>query len=275
MALGGCGSCDEHQDGINALESIIGRNVDYTLVWGWADSASDLMYAFTYLENEFPTGTLHYDVPMVISGHTFADDYSGSDDATYLSVAQTIAARDPNGYIRIGHEMNGSGYDWEAPGPAGSQAEFVLAFQHLVTLFRSVSPGFKFVWNPGAGNCCGVDSLPTYPEDEYTDVISLDIYEDAWVAQTYAPADRWNYMLTEGDRSLTFYAQFAAQHGKLMAFDEWASATDDGFFINNMCAWMQQNPIAYQMWWNSNDAFSSYLPNMPNITAAFQQCFGN
>jgi len=82
-------------------------------------------------------------------------------------------------------------------------------------------------------------------------------------------------MLDMQGRGLTWFGQFAAQQGKPVAFDEWASATDDGFFINNMCTWMQQNNVIYQMWWNSNDSFTSYLPNMPNNAAAFKQCFGN
>jgi hypothetical protein len=272
--LGGCGSCDEHQDGIDVLQTLINRPVDYILVWGWAQTPGDLMYAFHYLESEFPTGTLHYDVPMIISGHTFADGYDGSDDATYLDVAQTIASRDPNGIIRIGHEMNG-GYDYQMNGPAGTSAEFVLCYQHLVQLFRSVSPGFTFVWNPGAG-MSGGDFLPTYPGDDYVDYVSFDIYEDAWLATSFDSTDRWNYFLDDGGRGLNWLSDFAIQHNKLIAFDEWGSATDDGFFITNMYNWMQAHSdrMGYQMYWDSDSGFPGSFATHPVNAATFKQLFG-
>jgi hypothetical protein len=274
VLLGGCGGCDEHQSGIEALEALIHRSADYTLVWGWAQTAGDLMYAFHYLEDEYPTGTLHYDVPMLISGHTFADCYNGNDDATYQDVAQTIAARDPNGVIRIGHEMNG-GYDYQMNGPAGSAAEFVLCYQQLVQIFRSVSPGFTFVWNPGAG-ASGGDFTTTYPGDAYVDYVSFDIYEDAWIAQSFDAADRWSYFLDDGGLGLNWLADFATQHDKLIAFDEWASATDDGVFITNMYDWMQAHGdrMAYQMYWDSDSAFPGSFATHPVNAATFQQLFG-
>jgi len=274
VLLGGCGSCDEHESGIDALDALINRPVDYVLVWGWAQTAGDLTYAFHYLEDEYPTGTLHYDVPMLISGHTFADCYNGNDDATYQDVAQTIAARDPNGVIRIGHEMNG-GYDYQMNGPAGTAAEFALCYQRLVQDFRGVSAGFKFVWNPGAGASYG-DFTTTYPGDDYVDYVSFDIYEDAWIAQSYDSDDRWNYFLDDGGLGLNWLADFATQHDKLIAFDEWASATDDGFFITHMHDWMQAHSdrMAYQMYWDSDGAFPGSFATHPVNAATFQQLFG-
>ncbi len=76
--VGGCGSCDGVAP-LLSFESFINRPVDYVLVWGWAQTASDLMFAFHYLEGLWPNNyTLHYDVPMVLSGGTFQQVYGGS-----------------------------------------------------------------------------------------------------------------------------------------------------------------------------------------------------
>ena len=232
-ALGGCGNCD----GVAALQSFetyINRPVDYVLVWGWAQTAGDLEYAFHYLEEMWPSNyPLHYDVPMVLQYGTFAAVYNGSLDDVYRNVAQTIAARDPNGVIRIGHEMNGTWYDWSIDGPAGTSAEYVLCYRHLVEIFRSVSPGFKFVWNPGAGKWAGIDFLPSYPGDDVVDYVSFDMYEDPGFA-AMSPEERWNHFLDNDGRGLNWLAEFTQEHGKPAAFDEWASAVDDGVFITNI-----------------------------------------
>jgi beta-mannanase len=222
-----------------------------------------------------PSGyTLHYDVPMVLSQGTFADVYGGSLDAVYADVAQTIASRDPNGVIRIGHEMNGNWYDWSINGPAGTTAEFVLCYQHLVDVFRAVSPNFKFVWNPGAGMWAGIDSLPSYPGDAYVDYISFDQYEDASFA-SMSPADRWSHFLDNDGRGLNWLADFSTAHGKAIAFDEWASAIDDGAYIANMHDWIATHNVAYHMYWDSNSAFPGSFTTSPVNGAAFHNLFGN
>ena len=271
--LGGCGNCDG-VDALRGFESYINRPVDYVLVWGWAQTAGDLMYAFHYLDEMWPASyKLHYSVPMVLMHGTFAEVYNGSLDAVYRDVAQTIANRDPNGIIRLGHEMNGNWYDWSQDGPAGSSAEFTWAYQRIVTVFRSVSPDFEFVWNPGAGKWAGIDSISTYPGDAYVDYMSFDMYEDAGWA-VHSPAERWNHFLDNDGRGLDWLAQFAGQHGKAMAFDEWGSAIDDGVFITNMHAWMSTHNVAYQMYWNSNAAFTGSFDSNPVNGATYQRLFG-
>lgn len=272
-ALGGCGNCD----GVGALQSFetyINRPVDYVLVWGWAQTAGDLMYAFHYLDEMWPRSyTLHYDVPMIVQNTTFADVYNGSLDAVFTDVAQTIAARDPNGVIRIGHEMNGNWYDWSIDGPAGTSAEFVLCYRHLVDLFRSVSPTFTFVWNPGAGKWAGIDFLPSYPGDAYVDYVSFDMYEDPGFA-AMTRDERWNHFLVNDGRGLDWLAEFTAEHGKQAAFDEWASAVDDGSFITNMYNWISTHDVAYQMYWQSDAAFAGSFASNPTNAATFKQLFG-
>jgi len=277
--IGGCGSCDEHEAGVRSFENLLGRTADYLLVWGWAPTANDLMYSMHYLINEYPNRKLHYNVPMVLSRGTFQQIYSGSLDAVYRDVAQTIAANDPNAIVRMGHEMNGGGmdwgYDWRMDGPAGNKAEFAQAYRHLVNIFRSVSPNFKFVWNPGAGGLYG-DFTGTYPGDAYVDYISFDIYELEWVAKSYNSTDRWNFYLDYNGLGLNWLASFAAQHGKKIAFDEWAAAVDDGFFITKMHEWMRahSDQMAYHMYWDSEAAFSGSFAKHPVNAATYKTLFG-
>ncbi|MEZ0314661.1 MAG: glycosyl hydrolase, partial [Myxococcota bacterium] len=271
--VGGCGNCDG-VDALRGFESYINRAVDYVLVWGWAQTAGDLMYAFHYLDEMWPASyRLHYSVPMVLSGGTFAQVYNGSLDDVYRDVARTIANRDPQGIIRIGHEMNGNWYDWSQDGPAGSSAEYAWAYQRLVNIFRGVSPDFKFVWNPGAGKWAGIDSISTYPGDAYVDYMSFDMYEDAGWA-VHSPTDRWNHFLENDGRGLNWLARFAGEHGKAIAFDEWGSAIDDGVFITNLHGWIGSHNVAYQMYWHSNAAFPGGFEDHPVNAATYKRLFG-
>lgn len=274
VKLGACGNCDGIA-GVEAFEKFMGRKADYVLVWGWADTANNFVYSAQYLDEMWPRDTyyLHWSMPLIIDGTKFKDVTDGTYDHVYRAIAQRIASRDPNAIVRMGHEMNGNWYAWSQDGPAGTAAEYAAAFRHIVNIYRSVSPNFKFVWNPGAGKWAGIDYITTYPGDAYVDYISYDQYEDKkWLNGT--AAERWQHFLVNEGRGLNFLADFAAQHGKQIAFDEWATDYDDGSYITNMYNWMQTHNVAYQMYWNSEAAFSGSFAVHPGNGAIFKQLFG-
>lgn len=276
----GCGSCDGSAQGIvniDALASFMNKPVDLVLVWGWADSQSSQEYWATNRDQLWPAKyKILWDMPMIIQGTTFADCYNGKYDSSYKIVATTISARDSSAIMRIGHEMNGNWYDWSMNGPAGTAAEFAQCFQHIVGVFRQISPGFKFDWNPGIGEWAGLDAVTTYPGDAFVDYVSLDMYEDAqYTDLTLTPDQRWqqNFVDVAG-RGLTYWAQFVKDHKKQMGIDEWASNIDDGSMITHMAQWMQTNPVHHQMYWDSDAAFKGSFASNPNNGVAFQKLFG-
>jgi len=275
--LGGCGSCEGGPNGINLMDqfaTFLGRSLDYVLVWGWAPDKGQMEY---WAKNRIELWPSRYkilwSVPLIIKGMTFADCYNGKFDSTYTIVAKTIADRDANAVIRMGHEMNGNWYDWGIKGPAGSDKEFGKCFAHVATVMRKAAPGFKFVWNPGIGIWGGLDPLPAYPGDEFVDYVSLDLYEDSkYVKGT--PDERWKHFLTTEGRGLDFWSGFAQGHHKPMAFDEWGSNYDDGVLITHMAEWMKGHNVHHQMYWNSEAAFSGSFEKHPNNGRIYKQLFG-
>lgn len=275
--LGACGSCIGGPPGIDAVqafESQVGRSADYVLVWGWAQTPHDFEYSFQYLSQLWPSSyMLEWTVPMIMDGTTFADVTAGTYDSSYLSAAQTIAARDPHARIRIGQEMNGNWEPWSIGGPAGSAEEYVAAYRHIVALFRSVSPDFTFVWNPSLGSWGGIDPAPSYPGDDVVDYISMDVYEDKNYLSG-SPDARWNDILTRDGRGLDWLASFAAAHGKPIGIDEWGTNYDDGSFIAHMHDWMAAHHVAYEMYWDSDAAFSGSFASHPSNGTLFATLFG-
>lgn len=278
METGGCGSCDGGPGGItntDAMSTWLGKTLDYVLVWGWAGDQSQQEYWAQNRSELWPAKyKILWSVPMIIQGTNFADCYNGKYDSSYKTVATTIAARDSKAIIRMGHEMNGTWYDWSMDGPAGTAAEFGQCYAHVVTVFRSVSKDFKFDWNPGSGVYAGNDPVKAYPGDQFVDIVSLDQYEDSqWHKGT--PDERWQHFLDNDGRGLTFWADFAKTHGKQLAFDEWASNYDDGEYITRMAAWMKSSGnVHHQMYWNSDVAFAGSLDTHPVNKAAFKKAFG-
>lgn len=274
--LVGCGSCSNVVVDMDVFSTFMNKPLDYVEVWGWAADQGQQEFWPGYVSSYWPASDkIWWTVPMIISNTTFADCYNGKYDSSYKIVAQAIAARDANAVIRTGQEMNGNWESHSMNGPAGTAAEFAQCFQHIVTLFRGVSPSFKFDWNPGIGMWAGLDSVTTYPGDAYVDYVSLDMYEDSqYTDATWTPDQRWQHFLDVDGRGLTFWAAFVKSHGKQLGLDEWASNIDDGTMITNMANWMKTNPVHHQMYWNSDAAFKGSFATNPVNGAAFKAAFG-
>jgi hypothetical protein len=105
---------------------------------------------------------------------------SGSQDA-YLTAWATAAKNYGYPfYVRLFQEMNGNWFPW-GYGVNGNNnyADFVRAWQHVVTLFRSVgATNVGFIWCPSiAAGTTGVSSM--YPGDNYVDWIAMDGYNSS------------------------------------------------------------------------------------------------
>lgn len=196
-------------------------------------------------------------VPMLMSTGTLADGAKGAFDQEFVLLAQQmVAAGYGDSYLRIGWEMNGNWYRWSA---ATDPASFRAYFRRIVHAFRSV-PGqhFKIVWNPGLG-ALNLKAEQAWPGAGYVDVIGMDVYNTSWRPQDSDPASRWDYLLTQ-PYGLNWLTAFAKSHRKPIALPEWGTGNspngfgggDDPLFITNMAAWIANNNVVMQSYWDYN-----------------------
>ncbi len=196
-------------------------------------------------------------VPMLMSTGTLADGAKGTFDQEFVLLGkQMVAAGYGDSYLRIGWEMNGSWNRWFA---GQDPVSFRAYFRRIVHAFRSV-PGqhFKIIWNPGMG-VLNFAPDQAYPGNGYVDVIGLDVYNTTWAPNGQDAASRWSYILTQ-PYGLNWLQTFAKLHRKPIAFPEWGTGTkpdghgagDDPLFVNNMSAWIANNNVVMQGYWDYN-----------------------
>ena len=122
-----------------------------------------------------------------------------------------------------------------------------------------------------------------YPGNAYVDVIGLDAYDQSW-ATPQTPANAWSATLLP---ALTAAQQFAASHGKPLAFPEWGVAIrddghglgDDPNYINQMVSWMHNpsNDVVYESYFDyDSGGVNSQITggSFPNSLAAFSADLG-
>ena len=99
-------------------------------------------------------------------------------------------------FISIDHEMNGNWYPYAQayPGSQTTAADYVAAWQRIVTIFRaSGADNVAWVWSPNVPDVGGVPAAAYYPGDDYVDWVGVSFYSgnDATAMddlyQKYAP----------------------------------------------------------------------------------------
>jgi endoglucanase len=79
--------------------------------------------------------------------------------------------------LRPFHEMNGRWTPWAVGVRGNTVAEFVAAWRHIVTVFRSDgATNVRFVFSPNVISPNSPDFRPEYPGDRYVDWVALDGY---------------------------------------------------------------------------------------------------
>jgi hypothetical protein len=216
-----------------------------------------------------------WSVPLIPWGATLAEAASGAYDAYYLKAARVLATSRPNDaelYIRTGWEFNDEQFPWQVLGHPPE--EYIGAFQHFVTTFRSVSSRFKFDWTVNWGGD-DKDLASYYPGDDYVDIIGMDFY---WFLE-WNPTDpeaAWNEKVN-AQNGLQWHQDFAAAHGKPTAYAEWGIQSDNaGSYIQHVHDWFQSHPVVYQSYWNSDGDYAGALSRdqYPKAGAAYRAAFG-
>lgn len=253
---------------LNNFEKWLGRDVDliHAVVGSanWTDFTESAKWMAERLWNGNGTD-LFWSVPMITNGASLYDAASGAYNNYYRQVAQTMAKEADAGepiYVRTGWEFNGSWFPWNA---IGREQTFIDAFRQMVNTFRSVSDKFKFEWNVNE-SYGGMDPAKAYPGDGYVDVIGMDFYWNTKFADK-DPAKAWNNLVNE-KYGLQWHADFAAAHGKPMAYSEWGVMTDAASpFLKAAKNWFDGHNVAYQVYWDSDSSFPGKLSDYSDPTS--------
>lgn len=87
--------------------------------------------------------------------------------------------------LRFAHEMNGTWYPWSAGVNGNTAAQYVAAYRHVVSLFRSVgATNVTWVWSATVAFPGSAPLSCLYPGDAYVDWTALDGYN--WGTTTSA-----------------------------------------------------------------------------------------
>ncbi|GAA0553179.1 glycosyl hydrolase [Halorubrum ejinorense] len=157
--------------------------------------------------------------------------------------------------LRIGHEMNGR---WAFDNAVNRSNEFVRAWRAVVRAMDAADEAaFDYVWAPHIGRG-HMDPTDAYPGDEWVDQIGLTIYDKS---QQYYPAEcgdacvrehreeNWNRLVNQ-DFGLSYWAEFARDHEKSLAFPEYgvvaqnwngAGGGDNPLFFERFADWIASN----------------------------------
>ncbi|MCJ2114902.1 hypothetical protein MKK64_27470, partial [Methylobacterium sp. E-025] len=261
------------------FENWLGKPVDFVEMFlnqnSWAEFDSSIPWATSLWKNAIRD--VHWSVPLTTWYDGNLDSAAlGAYNDHYLKAAQAIADSsygDGPIYIRTGWEMNGTWFPWSAQ---GHEQSYIGAWQQFVDTFRSVSDRFKFEWTPNVGNDWFQHPADAYPGDKYVDVIGMDFYwNNTWMGTD--PAQVWDWMVNQSG-GLQWQADFAAAHGKPIAYSEWgANSPDAALYFDKAAAWFAQHKALYQSYWNyGDDGYSSRLDTglYPAADAAFIKDFG-
>jgi hypothetical protein len=255
---------------------------------------------------------LSYAVGLFPSGGSLASCAAGQYDLHWRNLANNLAYHGlRSAYLRLGWEMDGGWYAWNAKAGSGKEASFAGCFRRIVQVMRQAQPTnqWKFVFNPT------VDTWPSrayleslWPGDAYVDVVGVDIYDQCWVNNTYPYPSTCDAAcrLTRQQTAWRFFASrldilrdFAIAHGKPMAFPEWGvMARSDGhgggdnpYFIQKMHDFIVDpaNNVVFHSYFNISSGkrgFDSRLTDsavadnptgatrLPKSAALFKQLFG-
>jgi hypothetical protein len=241
-------------------------------------------------------------VPMLPkSGASLAACASGTYDTTWTNLANNLAMYGLHwAYLRLGWEMDGTWYTWNAAQGSGKEASFAGCFRRIVQTMRQAQPAnqWKFVLNTTTGWRDTSYLNAVWPGDAYVDVVAIDFYDQSWAANTYPyPAgcdatcrqtrqqNAWN----DYSAKLFLLRNFAAAHGKPLAFPEWGVAIrpdghgggDNPFYIQKMYDFIRDpaNNVAYHSYWDvaasDLEAQLTGATKFPQSAALFKKLFSS
>ena len=294
LASVGLGTRADDQASLTAFESLMGTAAPGIL--GFADDSTP-QNSLARVQADAPEFAamerpVNWAIPLAWESVSMADVAAGKHDATFTAIAETIVEHqtqdiNPLLYVRLGWEANNE-YPWKiSSGPDNEfdqklAADYVDAFQHVATLFRSVDDRFRIEWNQNysKADANGVfyDLNEIYPGDEYVDVVGVDAYNVNRFSGQDDPVTAWEYK-ADAPFGLNWFSSFAAAHGKPLAMTEWGIDSDNfGHYVDELQEFVRTNNVIYTNYWNAdartngNDTLTD--GSKPATAAAIADAFG-
>jgi Glycosyl hydrolase family 26 len=272
--------------GVARFGQWLGRPVTYALDYfsaeSWASIESPNWWLDAWATSPYE---VVYSVPMLPDSGpaTLAAGATGAYDSHWVKLAQTLVAYGQgDAIVRPGWEFSIDAFSWSAR-TNEEAATYAGYFRRVVQAMRSVSPGFRFVWNPNGG-WAPFDLAAAYPGDAYVDVIGLDVYDGGWMAGHEDPAVRWQRVLN-GPNGLAWLSSFAASHGKPAALPEWGlwirsdghGGGDNTYFVGRMHKWISATNVAFAIYFEAEgDGQHQLQTGLFRLGAArFKELFGS
>lgn len=216
---------------------------------------------------------------FIVAVPLWTDDRNLGTDADWRQLASTVAAVDPNAYVRLGWEMNCC-FSF-----ATDVAAWRAQFSRAASLLKSVAPGLQIVFNPNEGA-----SSPGLVADASTlfvagkvDVIAIDAYDWYPPYNSTANADL-HFTMQYG---WNWWYDFARSEGLPFGLGEFSVATgssasggDNPAYFTNVYNWLSSKhaadpgSIAFVSLFNESDAYCTcnvYPTNAnPNAAARYK-----
>ena len=99
---------------------------------------------------------------------------AGEHDGIYQAAAvRLLDAGLEDAVLRIGHEFDADWYPWSAQ---PSCEAYVMAFRHVVDVFRQVSPAFRIEWTGGLRRFAEFAEC-AYPGDQYVNFVGMTVFD--------------------------------------------------------------------------------------------------
>lgn len=205
--------------------------------WGPTAGAADFQSAFwTDPLQAWRPGVLPY-LTLQPVNESLTDIAAGLFDA-YIDQWATTAAAEGTMVWRWGHEMNGTWYSW-----AGNPANFIAAWQRIVTRTRAIAPNVKFFWCPNINFDGSTNLVDYWPGAEFVDIVGHDGYSFA------SPTLTWN------DVHLATYQTIVALPGAAYK-PYWIGETSFPINYGNLATYNQDRYRDYvQSMFDSIDAY--------------------
>jgi hypothetical protein len=277
--VGGAKDASEH---VAQYEQWLGRQTDAILCYTGDRNWSDYEGSIGWGEHVLGSCNRRYLWSVAFKPKTVSLEQmaTGAYNDHWKTVATKIAAwqtDQPVIYIRTAWEFNGNWFHYKA---VGHVQAFIQAWRQFVTVFRSVSPKFRFDWCPAGCDHMAMQAEDAYPGDDYVDIIGLDVYDQKKWRKIEDPRQRFETLYLNGDHGLKWHQEFARQHNKPMSYPEWGSggalAGDNPYFIEQMYKWFIDNHVIYASYWNSNSAYNGMLSTgaYPQAGEKYKELFG-
>lgn len=256
------------------------RGEPVTIVGTWCD-IPDCTDGSSASEYDFFNGAMDIAIGGIFKGNgeSWSAAANGAYNARWQNAINNIAShRSGKGttFVRFAHEFNMDFQHWSVM--PGEEANYKTTYCAVANMAHAA--GLKMTWSANDGTLGGAATPKnTYPGDSCVDVVGPDTYD--WGTDH-------NATMSDGSPiGIEAWRQFAASHGKPMAFPEWglnngSNAYDDNpAYISTMNQFMTAHAgtgagqFLYDVYFNFIGTESNYTIGMhptatPNAAARYQ-----